>query len=266
MSQTLEPQGSLLKHSPVGPNKTCLFSRTGGGEWAQVCECACGADAVQPQRIPGVYWWLRWEIICLHVRRPGFDPWVRKIPWSRAWQPTPLFLPGESHGQRSLAGCSPWDHNESVTTERPHTHTNAYTHNVHKATSVDWKLRHREREKEQSEGAQQELNRVFPPNTEMCPPTLPPFRLPWWAPGHSSMSTPYLLHFYLLTCLTLPELDTESQMCLVNLGANKQMTGSNCSIILTELNYISTGVLYFCGALQKLNLSTVVEDLPSLRK
>ena len=38
---------------------------------------------------------------------PGFDPWVGKIPWRRAWQPTPVFLPGESHGQRSLAGYSP---------------------------------------------------------------------------------------------------------------------------------------------------------------
>ena len=37
----------------------------------------------------------------------GFDPWVRKILWRRAWQPTPVFLPGESHGQRSLAGYSP---------------------------------------------------------------------------------------------------------------------------------------------------------------
>ena len=34
----------------------------------------------------------------------GFDPWVRKIPWRRAWQPTPVFLPGKSHGQGSLAG------------------------------------------------------------------------------------------------------------------------------------------------------------------
>ena len=39
--------------------------------------------------------------------RLGFDPWVGKIPWRRAWQPTPVFLPGESHGQRSLAGYSP---------------------------------------------------------------------------------------------------------------------------------------------------------------
>ena len=42
--------------------------------------------------------------------RCGFDPWVRKIPWRRAWQPTPVFLPGESHGQRSLVGYSPRDH------------------------------------------------------------------------------------------------------------------------------------------------------------
>ena len=42
------------------------------------------------------------------MQRPGFNPWVRKIPRRRKWQPTPVFLPGESHRQRSLAGCSPW--------------------------------------------------------------------------------------------------------------------------------------------------------------
>ena len=41
-------------------------------------------------------------------RRWGFNPWVRKIPWKRKWQSIPVFLPGESHGQRSLAGYSPW--------------------------------------------------------------------------------------------------------------------------------------------------------------
>ena len=49
--------------------------------------------------------------------RPGFDPWVGKVPWRRAWQPTPVFLPGESHGQRSLVGYSPWGHKESDTAE-----------------------------------------------------------------------------------------------------------------------------------------------------
>ena len=39
----------------------------------------------------------------LQCRRPGFNPWVRKIPWRREWQTTPVFLPGEAHGQRSLA-------------------------------------------------------------------------------------------------------------------------------------------------------------------
>ena len=38
----------------------------------------------------------------------AFNPWVGKIPWRKKWQPTPIFLPGKSHGQRSLAGCSPW--------------------------------------------------------------------------------------------------------------------------------------------------------------
>ena len=55
--------------------------------------------------------------MCLQRRRPEFDTWVRKIHWRRAWQPTPVFLPGESHGQRSLAGYSPRGHTESDMTE-----------------------------------------------------------------------------------------------------------------------------------------------------
>ena len=49
--------------------------------------------------------------------RRRFDPWVRKIPWRRAWQSTPVFLPGESHRQRSLLGYSPSSHEELNTTE-----------------------------------------------------------------------------------------------------------------------------------------------------
>ena len=51
-------------------------------------------------------------------KRPGFDLWIKKIPWIKEWQPTPVFLPEESHGQKSLAGYSPWDHKESNTTEQ----------------------------------------------------------------------------------------------------------------------------------------------------
>ena len=45
------------------------------------------------------------------------NPWVGKIPWRRAWQPTPVFMPGESHGQRSLVGYTPWGYKESDKTE-----------------------------------------------------------------------------------------------------------------------------------------------------
>ena len=58
-------------------------------------------------------------------KRLRFDPWVGKIPWRRAWQPTPVFLPGEFHGQKSLVGYSPWGHKESDRTKvtKKHTHT-----------------------------------------------------------------------------------------------------------------------------------------------
>ena len=51
------------------------------------------------------------------IKRCGFDPWVGKNPWRRAWQPTPVFLPRESHGQRSLVGYGPWGHKELDMTE-----------------------------------------------------------------------------------------------------------------------------------------------------
>ena len=54
---------------------------------------------------------------CRRFKKFGFHPWVRTIPWMRAWQPTPIFLPGESHGQGSLAGYSPWGVTELDMTE-----------------------------------------------------------------------------------------------------------------------------------------------------
>ena len=49
----------------------------------------------------GLPWWLRQWRICLQCRRPRFYPWVRKIPWRKEWLPTPVFLPGEFHGQEA---------------------------------------------------------------------------------------------------------------------------------------------------------------------
>ena len=80
--------------------------------------------AENPARVPRYAWNLRWyssplgfpgdtngkepACQCRRHKRCRINPWVGKIPWRRAWQPTPVFLPGRSHGQRSLAGYSPW--------------------------------------------------------------------------------------------------------------------------------------------------------------
>ena len=52
--------------------------------------------------------------------------WVGKIPWRREWQPTPVFLPGKSQGQRSLEGYSPWGRKELDTAEHQHEHSNSH--------------------------------------------------------------------------------------------------------------------------------------------
>ena len=68
----------------------------------------------------------------------GFDPWVGKIPWRRKWQSIPVFLPGESHGWRSLVGYSPWGHKESDMTEQLHslTHSTNSASQLHKLETV----------------------------------------------------------------------------------------------------------------------------------
>ena len=65
---------------------------------------------------------------CRRLRRFRFDPKVRKIPWRRKWQPTPVFLPRKFHGQRSLVGYSPWGSKETDMIE----HLSTMSKNVHK--------------------------------------------------------------------------------------------------------------------------------------
>ena len=55
----------------------------------------------------GLPWWLSGKESACQCRRHGFNPWSRKIPWRRKWQPTPVYLPGNHNGQRSLASYSP---------------------------------------------------------------------------------------------------------------------------------------------------------------
>ena len=67
---------------------------------------------------------------CRRHKRRGFNPRVRKIPWSREWQPTLIFLLRKFHGQWSLVGYSPWGLEEWDTTELAHTHTHTHTHTM----------------------------------------------------------------------------------------------------------------------------------------
>ena len=81
-------------------------------------------------------WMLAFDLVL-----PRRDLWQTSFSsWRRKWQPTPVFLPGKSHGQRSLAGCNPWGHKESDTTE--HAHISSSAQNIpriwHPAQQISW--------------------------------------------------------------------------------------------------------------------------------
>ena len=77
------------------------------------------------------------------LKRCGFNPWVRKIPWRRKWQPTPVFLPGESHGQRSLMNYSPWGrrvgHDRSNLARTAHVNNANHVRNAYYASDIPLK-------------------------------------------------------------------------------------------------------------------------------
>ena len=103
-------RGQLLKTSGefsqgCAKKKRILIRRCGLPRWHSGKESACQ---------------------CWRLRRCRFNPWVRKIPWSRKWQPTPLLLPGESHGQRILVGYSLECCKESDTTGHAGRHIRYY--------------------------------------------------------------------------------------------------------------------------------------------
>ena len=86
-----ESDQSLLNSSFIHSLSVCPFSAL----WGKL-------------HIEGLPKWLSGKEPTCQCRRCGFDPWVGKIPWKRKWQATPVFLPGKSHGQRSLVGYRPW--------------------------------------------------------------------------------------------------------------------------------------------------------------
>ena len=108
-------------HSPhwKSPSITNRKGRWAGpGAQTTPCTNCLGCLSTREKRCPCMYGLIQHfpgnsaeknppATVC-HCRRPEFNAWVRKIPWRREWQPTPVLLPGKSHGQRSLVGYSPW--------------------------------------------------------------------------------------------------------------------------------------------------------------
>ena len=147
---------SLSRNCPqdASGSDSCLWQCQGGfnaGEWwpgtrqrqglggnKGACEgetqqlLLMGAQVIITMLLAGICWaraacwglscWFSGKESTCQCRRCRFDPWVGKVPWRRKWQPTPLFLPGKSHGHRSLAGYSPRGCKESDTTEHTCTH------------------------------------------------------------------------------------------------------------------------------------------------
>ena len=107
---------------PCGPPGDLL--PTQGSNLCLLCLLPCEAGSLPPAPR-----WLSKESAC-QCRRCRFNPWVRKIPWRKKWQLTPVFLPGKFHGQRILTDYSPWGPKELDTTERAHVH-HTHTHTVY---------------------------------------------------------------------------------------------------------------------------------------
>ena len=112
--QQLSPKSG--GHLPGGPVVKTLLPLQGTGVQSLVGEPACHKMHSKNHFLKATGGACGKEPAC-QCRRRGFHPWVGKIPWRRARQPTPVFLPGESHGQRSLVGYSLQSRKESDTTE-----------------------------------------------------------------------------------------------------------------------------------------------------
>ena len=111
VSDAIQPSHPLSFPSPAFTlsQHQCLF------QWVSSLHIFCDSDSVCALYLLitllhyiGLPWWFSGKEPTCKCRRPGFNPWIGKIPWRRKWQPTWVFLPGKSHGQRSLVGYSPW--------------------------------------------------------------------------------------------------------------------------------------------------------------
>ena len=97
VAQSCPTLSDPMDHSPPGSSIHGIFQAR-VLEWGAIAFSVGGASSKEPTCQFRRHW------------RHRFDPWVGNIPWRRKWQPTPVFLPGEFHGQRRLAGYSSWSH------------------------------------------------------------------------------------------------------------------------------------------------------------
>ena len=118
---------SVYKQIISGKRPACMYVLVGMPLCVCVCVCVCACRIIWLQRKiwkhiheflnlayleHGLPLWLGWWRIPLQFGRPGFDPWVGKIPWRRERLPTPVFWPGEIHGLYSPCGCKESDMTE----------------------------------------------------------------------------------------------------------------------------------------------------------
>ena len=112
-----EGQGTLACCSPWGYKELDTRLSTRLRDWTTAGGKDLGETRIVISETSLVTQWWRICLQCRKCRWLQFDPWIRKIAWRREWQPTSVLLPGESHGQRILVGCSPWSCKESDMTE-----------------------------------------------------------------------------------------------------------------------------------------------------
>ena len=123
------PGGSVVKNLPANVGLICIWTYKQLNIFDFPNEKSC--MEIKPRGIPwgNSYTAHTWQVVLVVKNLPAnagdtghrFDSWVGKIPQRRKWQPTPVFLLGKSHGQRSLGGLGPWGCKEFDVTE--HTHT-----------------------------------------------------------------------------------------------------------------------------------------------
>ena len=118
----------------IGDQKNNNFSKTTHSVNDLIKIAVLGCDLHKSNQRKGLPWWLSGKESSCNAghKRYKFNPWIRKIPWKKAWQPTPVFLPGESYGQRSWQAPVHWVTKGQTCLKLLSTHVHTHTCNQRK--------------------------------------------------------------------------------------------------------------------------------------